>query len=61
MNNEECKISSEIINVINSNETSFYSYSTKVSKYSGSYNNINEPYEKSCVPDVVESISRYLI
>ena len=50
MKNEECKIRPEIINV-NSNEPSFYSYSSKVNKCNGSCNNINDPYAKLCVPD----------
>ena len=40
MKNQECKVSSEIINV-NSNEPVFYSFSIKTSKCSGSSNNIN--------------------
>ena len=53
MNNQECKIRPEIIN-INSNEPLFYPYSIKVNKCSGSCNNINDPYSKLCVPDVVK-------
>ena len=45
MNNQECKVRPEIIN-INSNEPSFYPYSVKISKCSGSCNNINDPYAK---------------
>ena len=56
MNNQECKIRPEIINV-NSNEPSFYSDIIKVNKYSGSCNNINDPYAKLCVPDVVKNIN----
>ena len=52
MNNQECKTRPEIIN-INSNEPSFYPYSIKINKCSGSFNNINDPYTKMCVPDVV--------
>ena len=43
MNNQECKIRPEIIN-INSNEPSFYPYSILVNKRSGSCNSINDPY-----------------
>ena len=53
VNNQECKIRPEIIN-INSNEPIFYPYSIKVNKCSGSCNNINDPYSKLCVPDVVK-------
>ena len=42
MNNQECKIRPEIIN-INSNEPLFYLYSVKISKFSGSCNNVNNP------------------
>ena len=56
MNNQECKIRPEIIN-FNSNEPSFYPDSIKVNKYSGSCNNINDPYAKLCVPDVVKNIN----
>ena len=56
MNNQECKVRPEIIN-INSNEPSFYPYSVKISKCSGSCNNINDPYAKLCVPDVVKNMN----
>ena len=52
-NNQECKTRPEIIN-INRNEPLFYPYSIKVNKCSGSCNNINDPYSKLCVPDVVK-------
>ena len=45
MNNQECKVRSEIIN-INSNEPSFYLWSVKISKCNGSRNNVNDPYVK---------------
>ena len=43
MNNQVCKVRPEIINV-NSTETVFYPFSIKISKCSGSCNNINDPY-----------------
>ena len=55
-NNQKCKIRPEIIN-ININEPSFYPYSIEVSKCSGSCNNINDPYAKLCVPDVIKNIN----
>ena len=55
MNNEECKIKPEIIN-INSNEPLLYPCSVRVNKCSGSCNNINDPYAKLCVPDVFKNI-----
>ena len=54
MNNRECKIRSKITD-INNNETTFYPYSIKISKFSGSCNSINDPYAKLCVPDVVKT------
>ena len=54
MNNQECKIRSEIINV-NTNELMFYPYSIKISKCKGSCNTINDPYAKICVPDNIKN------
>ena len=54
MNNQECKIRTKIIN-INNNEPLFYQYSTEVNKCSGICNNVNDPYSKLCVPDVVKN------
>ena len=48
MNNQECKVREEIINA-NNNEPVFYPFSVIVNKWSGSCNNINNPYAKSCV------------
>ena len=56
MNNQVCKVRPEIINV-NSNEPVFYPFSIKTSKCSGSCNNINDPYTKMCVPDVVKDLN----
>ena len=56
MNNQECKIRSEIID-INSNEPTFYPYSIEINKCSGSYNNIIDSYSKLCVPDVIKNIN----
>ena len=56
MNNKECKIRPEIIN-IKSNEPTFYPYSIKVNKCSGSCNNINDLYAILCAPDVVKNIN----
>ena len=39
MNNQECKVRPEIIN-INSNEPSFYPYSVKISQCIGNCNNV---------------------
>ena len=53
MNNQECKI---VVNV-NSSEPSFYPYIIKVNKCSDSCNNVNHPYTKLCVSDVVKNIN----
>ena len=55
-NNRERKVRPETINV-NSNESLFYSFSIKTSKCSVSCNNINDPYAKLCVPDVVKNLN----
>ena len=46
----------EIANV-NSDESEFYPLSIKTSKCSGSCNNINDPYAKMCVSDVVKNLN----
>ena len=55
-NNQECKVRAEIVNV-NSKEPLFYPFSVKTSKCGGSCNNINNPYAKLRVPDVVKSLN----
>ena len=54
MNNQKCKTRTKIIN-INNNKSLFYPFSIKVNKGSGSCNNINNPYAKLCVPNVVKN------
>ena len=56
MNNQECKVRPQIVNV-NSDEPVFYPFSIKTSKCSGSCNNINDPYAKMCVADVVKNLN----
>ena len=56
MNNQTCKARPEIVNV-NSNNPRFYPFSIKTSKCSGSCNNINNPYAKICVPDVIKDLN----
>ena len=56
MINQECKVKPEIVNV-NSDEPVFYPSSIKTSKSSDSCNNINDPYAKMCVPDVVKNVN----
>ena len=55
MNNQECKVRPQIVNV-SSKEPVFFPFSIKTSKCSGSCNNINDPYAKLCVPDVVKNL-----
>ena len=54
MNNQKCKVRPEIVN-LNSNEPVFYPFSIKTSKCSGSCNNINDPYAKLYVLEVVKT------
>ena len=56
MKNQECKVRPEIINV-NSNEPVFYPFSIKTSKCSGNCNNINDPYARICVPDIIKDLN----
>ena len=56
MNNQECKIMSEIIN-INTIEPMFYPYSITINKCKGSCNTINDPYAELCIPDAIKSIN----
>ena len=56
MNNQACKARPEIINV-NSNNPVFYPFIIKASKCSGTYNNMNDPYAKICVPDVAKDLN----
>ena len=52
---QECKVRPGII-IVNSNEPVFYPFSIKTSKYSSSCN-INDPYAKICVPDVITHLN----
>ena len=56
MNNQECKIRSEIIN-INTNEPMFYPYSIPINKCKGSCNTINDLHPQLCVPDTIKNIN----
>ena len=55
MKNQECKTRLQVIN-INSNNPIFYPFSIKTNKCSGNCNNINCPYAKSCVPDIIKNL-----
>ena len=56
INNQECKIRSEIIKV-NTKEPMFYPYSVTIDKCKSSCNTINDPYTKLCVPDTIKNIN----
>ena len=56
INNQECKVRPQIVNV-NGDDPVFFPFSIKTSKCSGSCNNINNPYAKLCVPDVVKNLN----
>ena len=56
MNNQECKDKPNIID-FNNNGPVFYLYSFKVNKCSGICSNINNPYAKLCVPDIIKNIN----
>ena len=56
INNQECKVRHEIIDV-SSNNPIFYPFSVKINRYSGNCNGINDPYAKICVPDVVKNLN----
>ena len=56
MNNQECKVRPQIVNV-NSKEPVFFHFSIKTSKCSGSCNSINDPYAKLWVADAVKYLN----
>ena len=56
MKNQECKVRTEIIGV-NSNNPIFYPFCIKVNKCSGNCNNINHPYARICVPNVIKNLN----
>ena len=56
MKNQECKKRPQVIN-INSNNPIFYPFSININKCSGNCNNINNPYAKTCVPDIIKNLN----
>ena len=56
MSNQKCRARPKIIDV-NANDPVFHRYSIKVNKCSGSRNNINNPYAKLCIPDIIKKIN----
>ena len=56
INNQECKVTPQIVNV-NGGDPVCFSYSVKTSKCSGSCNNINNSLAKLCVSDAVKKLN----
>ena len=56
MKNQECKVRPEIIS-IDSNNSMFYPFSIKINKCSSNCNNINDPYARIYVRDIVENLN----
>ena len=56
LKNQECKTRPQVVNV-NGDELVFFPFSINTSKCSGSFNNINNPYAKGCVPDVLKNLN----
>ena len=56
MNNQEYKTRPQIANV-NGDEPVFFPFSIEPSKRNGSCNNINYPFVKICVPDIVKNLN----
>ena len=56
MKNLECKTRRQVFKV-NGDEPVFFPFSIETSKCSGSCNNINYPYAKICVLDVVKNLN----
>ena len=56
VNNKECRTRPEIIN-INSIEPLFYPFNIHMNKFSGSCNNVNDPYAKLSVSDVAKNMN----
>ena len=54
MNNQECKIRTEIIN-LNTNEPMVYLYSIKMNRCKCSCNTINNSYAEICFPDQIKN------
>ena len=56
INNRECKVRPEIID-LSSNNPTFYPFSVKIKRCSGNCNSINDPYAKIRVPDSVKNLN----
>ena len=56
MKNQNSKTRPQVVNV-NSNNLIFYPFSIKTSKCSGNSKNINYPYAKISVPDIIKNLN----
>ena len=56
INNHKCKVRPQIV-IVNGDDPVFLPFSIKTSKCSGSCNNINNPYAKLRVPDIVKNLN----
>ena len=56
MSNQEWKTRPKVVNV-NGDEPVFFPFSIETSNRSGSCNNVNYPYAKMCVPDIVKKLN----
>ena len=54
--NQKCMNRPKIIET-NPDEPVFFPYSIKINRFSGSCNNLNDPFAKLCVPDIVKNIN----
>ena len=55
MNNQECKVQPEIVNV-NRKEPVCFPFIIRASNCSGGCNNIYDPYARLCITDVVKNL-----
>ena len=53
---QQCKVRSKVVDV-SSNNPIFHPFSAKVNRCSGNCSNINNPYAKICVPDIVKNLN----
>ena len=56
LKNQKCKVRPKIVDV-SSNNPIFYPFSVKIDRCSGNGNSINDPYQKTCVPDFVKNLN----
>ena len=56
MKNQKYKTRPQVVNV-KSNNPIFYPFSIKISKCSGNCNNINNPYAKNCILDIIKNLN----